>query len=219
MDWKKLTYWILIAAFVVAGGYAELLRQVQPQPTALADFTVIPKSAGDWVGHDIRLEERTIDVLKASDHIIREYSNVKTGDKIGFFVAYFRSSKEGSQIHSPKHCLPGGGWAILDKQNPMIQVMDRTWEANFFVIGKRSIRQGVFYWYATRRGATKSEYMLKFKLVVSSLLRQPTDAALVRLTVTGGPDTQSREIAEDFLGTFAPYVWRSLPFEREDSNP
>ena len=221
MLWKRLTFWLLVAIFCASGGYAELLRRVQPEPASTADFSLIPKRLDNWVGQDLELDPRTIDVLKASDHILREYVNVTTGQRIGFFVAYFKSSKEGSQIHSPKHCLPGGGWAILAKQNPVIQAMDRVWEANFFVIGKRNIRQAVFYWYSTRRGQTTSEYMLKLKLVTSSLLRQPTDAALVRLTVSGGPDMPAVELAEDFLGSFSPYIEQSLPFgaRQEVSRP
>jgi len=214
MYWKRIGYWVLIAVFSAAGVYVESLRRSQPEPEKRVDFSLIPASLSPWVGEDVELDARTIDVLKASEHLMREYVDAETGDRLGLFVAYFASSKEGSQIHSPKHCLPGGGWAILGRENLLLKSPSGLWEANHFLIGKRNSRQAVFYWYLTRRGRTTSEYMLKLNLVLSSLLRQPTDAALVRLTVSGSPDTEAEAVVRKFLLSFGPLIDTALPFSR-----
>jgi EpsI family protein len=35
---------------------------------------------------------------------------------VTLYVGYFTDQKEGEMTHSPKHCLPGGGWNPVESE-------------------------------------------------------------------------------------------------------
>ena len=70
------------------------------------------------------------------------------------------------------------------------------------------------YWFETRSGILRSEYMLKIDLMKNSLLFNPTDAAFVRITmpIENGDINRAREYAFAFIQQFYDDIQNALPF-------
>lgn len=209
---------IVIAAVLLAlgGAFGNYLRYTEETPHRPADYSVIPNNTERYSGVERRFSETSYEVLRADTTTLRRYVG-PDGEVYWLFVAYFESQKYGSQIHSPKHCLPGGGWQILQHEDYALPLPDgSTKNINRLVIADRGNQQLMLYWFETRGGDIRNEFGLKFDLVMNSLLFRPTDAAIVRLTLPlRREDTiaSATKRAETFLQTFYPAIAQALPFD------
>jgi EpsI family protein len=210
----KKQYLLAIILLIVGGVIGNTLRFSGRLPDKMADFSVIPNELNGYTGKEIGLDLVSAEVLKADLTTLRDFS-YSDKSRIGLFMAYFKSQKYGSQIHSPKHCLPGGGWRIENIRPYMLTLPDGTQkEINQVIIADKNFKSVMFYWYETRSGAIRSEYGLKLDLVKNSLSLNPTDAAIVRVTI----DTPENDIKAaskrglQFIETFYPYIKQALPF-------
>jgi EpsI family protein len=208
---------ILTATLVVlvAGLAGNFFRFSTVTPSRTAAFGEIPLAAGEYQGEEHFFDSASYDVLKADTSTLRLYHG-SGGKGAWLFIAYFASQKYGSQIHSPKHCLPGSGWRIENLQPYDLKLPSGvTREVNRLVIVDGVSRQLMFYWFETRGGAIRQEFQLKWDLVTNSMLLRPTDAAIIRLTVPLDPsDTvdSATKRALDFFAVFYPSIERALPF-------
>ncbi len=209
----KLRLIVLIALVAAVGAWSQGLRTRQSRAQNAADFARIPLQVAARTGVDETIDAPTLHALQA-DHVLgRFYRDPRDGTVVELFVAYFGSQATGSQIHSPQHCLPSGGWQILDRS---------TWDAptaqgprlvNEYVIAKGGGRQLVQYWFVTRSGILSNEFGLKWDLVKNSLMGRPTDAAFVRLVLPVGTDglEATRTTLRLFCREMLPLLDRAIP--------
>ncbi|MDZ7261143.1 MAG: EpsI family protein [candidate division KSB1 bacterium] len=212
MNWKSREYGIVVVLFLVTGIYVNLLRYSRVPVREQVDLTTIPMSFGQWQAQSFSLDQRTLEILKADQILWRKYSNSR-GQTIWLFVAYFKDQKYGEQIHSPRHCLPGGGWKIMDKKPAAIQVHGsppQQLNMNKLVNSNGRYTELMFYWFWTRRGTLTSEYGLKLDLAKNALLRQPTDAAFIRIHLP--LEEPSETLASEFIAEIFPAIKNALPF-------
>ncbi|MBI5836654.1 MAG: EpsI family protein [Candidatus Eisenbacteria bacterium] len=206
-----MAVWALVLA---AGLYARALRSHEVAPPEMAHLDRIPVSLDDWAGHDERFDPRIYQVLSADTTLMREYQAPGPLRDVWLFVAYFRGQRTGAQIHSPKNCLPGGGWTIVSNTPVRMPLGPHTATVNRFLIARGEHREVVYYWFMTRAGLIRDEYALKADLVRNALLRRPTDAAFVRLSapvLPAGVEATDAQMAR-FLATLSPHLLRALPF-------
>jgi EpsI family protein len=207
---------VIAAILILIGGAAgNTFRFVSVSPSRPASFGELPFAIDRYTGSEHFFDSGSYEVLKADTSTLRYYAD-SDGGGYWLFIAYFASQKYGSQIHSPKNCLPGSGWRIESIQPyalPLPGGMTR--EVNRLVISDANARQLMLYWFETRSGAIRSEFGLKFDLVKNSLTFQPTDAAIIRLTVpmdaSDNVDSATKR-AVGFLSAFYPGIERALPF-------
>ena len=50
--------------------------------------------------------------LKLDDYLNADYLGDHSGKTVNFYVAYYASQRKGASAHSPRSCIPGGGWEI-----------------------------------------------------------------------------------------------------------
>jgi EpsI family protein len=211
-----LAVWALVAA---AGVYARALRSHEVSPPDMARLERIPAAAAGWTGTDVRFDARIYQVLSADTTLMRQYALPGSPADLWLFVAYFRGQRTGAQIHSPKNCLPGGGWNIVSNTPVTLPMGPRTVRANRFLIARGPYREVVYYWFMTRAGVIRDEYALKLDLVRNALLRRPTDAAFVRLSgpvLPGGVEETDRHVAA-FLRAVSPGLLQALPFPAREA--
>jgi EpsI family protein len=60
---------------------------------------------------DEALEPQLFDALRAREVLYRTYEP-DADEPVWVFAGYFDRQREGSQVHSPRHCYPGSGWNI-----------------------------------------------------------------------------------------------------------
>ncbi len=210
----KKQYYLSIVIILFGGILGNLLRYTGRSPDRMAEFSSIPNKINGYSGTELQLDAATYEVLKADVSSYRDYE-ADDHTRAALFVAYFKSQKYGSQIHSPKHCLPGGGWRIESIKPYRLNLPDGSIkEINLLVIANEEYKSAMFYWYQTRSGSIRNEYGLKIDLVKNALLFRPTDAAIIRLTVTvpSGDIREATERGVDFLQKCYPYIIKSLPF-------
>ena len=200
----------LVAAIVLllagVGGSLSLDQRVEiiPDRQAFSEFPVI---IGDWRGRPDRLEQIYLDVLKLDDYVIADYVNSK-GERVNFYSAYYASQRSGESAHSPRSCIPGGGW-LIDQHTvvPLANVSfnARPLKVNRLVIKKDEYTQLVYYWFQQRGRDITNEYMVKWYLFWDALTKNRTDGSLVRLTVMVKPGQDIAE-ADKLLQGFAAQV-------------
>lgn len=202
---------------VIMGGFGTYLRSHQARPDRPADFSQIPFEGGGYIGSEHRFADYAYEVLKADTTTLRMYSS-PAGHSFWMFIAYFSSQKYGSQIHSPKHCLPGGGYRILSIEPYDIDLGNgQTLAVNRLIIASQRRQELMLYWFQTRSGVISGEFGLKLDLMNNSVFLRPTDAAICRITMplalTADLEEASVE-ATRFIREFYPAIKSALPFGR-----
>jgi EpsI family protein len=214
---QKTPFLITVALLVVFGGLSYILRYTTVTPDRPADFDQLPLEYKDWQGEEHIFSEVTYQVLQATSTTMRSYTHPQLDNsQPGLFIGYFEDQKYGAQIHSPRHCLPGGGWGIMSHTVTTLEINGRSLPVNRLIIGARNVRQLMYYWFETRSGIITNEFALKFDLFKNALLMRPTDAAFIRLTLflpQGKTEQEGEQVLQNFLSDFLPKIENSLPFE------
>lgn len=164
---------------------------------ARSSFENFPSKLVNWSGISENLAQSTIDFLGLSDYLMMNYQNKYDDSVIGLYVAYYNTQKHGAVPHSPKLCIPGGGWVITD----IDVIFFNDIRLNRVIINKGEVKQLVYYWYKLRGLDIANEFNLKWNAFLGSFLYQRTDGALVRLT-TPISSVETIEIAEQRLQEF-----------------
>jgi EpsI family protein len=211
MAWRFL----LATALVVGAALwvnARPFEEVVPVERPLAEF---PVQLGKWTGTDQRWEDYVYEQLKVSDSLLRLYRD-PAGDNLYLYVGYYASQREGMQIHSPKHCLPGGGWAPVWSRAREIRdprLPGGGFTAREALYGKGHAQTLFLYWYQMGPRFTTNEYALKLFMVDHALRYHRTDAAFVRLSTgvgEAGPEAASATLSE-FAALSIPHLLDFLP--------
>lgn len=195
---RKLPAQFLVSGTVVAiliGAMHFVGERAQVIP-ARDDFVSFPMVLSGWDGKGEKLEQIYIDALNLDDHVLINYSD-KKDNVVTFYAAYYNDQNKSKAIHSPRTCLPGGGWLIdqfSQERIDGIAIGGVPLKVNRVVIKQGEYRQLVYYWFQQRGRIITNEYLVKWYIFLDALLKGRTDGALVRLSVLV---PQGRDIAEE----------------------
>ena len=142
--------------------------------TGLASF---PLQLEEWQGTDDHIEQDVARKLGFTEYVMINYLN-DSARPVNFYVAYYASQRKGVAPHSPKVCIPGGGWEIAEFSRTSVNQMP----INRALIRKGLQNQVVYYWFEERGTPVASEYLKKWMLFKDALLLNRTDGSLVRVT-------------------------------------
>ena len=131
---------------------------------------------------------------------------------MNFYIAYYGSQRAGASIHSPRSCIPGGGWEITDlSQQDLSDTLGMEGpKVNRAIIRLGDQRQLVYYWFEQRGRTITNEYLAKWYLLQDGLTMNRSDGALVRLVTPILIDTDESE-ADLRLQTFLSEFYQELP--------
>lgn len=188
---------LLLLGAALAGALVVGEREEYIPPRA--GFESFPLTLGEWRGRGDMLETIVLDELKLDDYILADYRD-PDGQTVNFYAAYYGSQRSGASAHSPRSCLPGGGWRI--ESHTKINIAPGSTPVNRFVIRKGEYRQLVYYWFKQRDRIITNEYAVKWYLLWDALTRNRTDGALVRLTTAIAPG-EDLERGDQRLQAFA----------------
>ncbi len=188
-------------------------QELVPQRSLFISF---PLLRGEWVGQESALPPNILEALDYPDYIQANYSRSGDPMPVNLYVAYYESQRTGSSIHSPRSCIPGGGWKISN-----LTQEDVGGELGFsgLTVNRLLISQGdqsnlVYYWFAQRGRVLTNEYLAKWYLFQDGLTMRRSDGALVRLVTPippGGSVEEADARMQDFLGQFYPIMPDYLP--------
>jgi EpsI family protein len=129
------------------------------------------------------LDPGIVNVLKVSDYLMERYAD-PDGRSLWLYIGYWSTQRKGAQIHSPRNCLPGGGWEPIEASQITV-VLPAPYApivVNRYLIQKERDQQVVLYWYQSQGKAIAGELTAKIEMVRSAITRNRTDGALVRVS-------------------------------------
>jgi exosortase D (VPLPA-CTERM-specific) len=178
-------------------------------------FARFPNNLGPWTGRREAMESIYLDELMLDDYYLADFTRGQELP-INFYVAWYDSQRAGRSVHSPRGCLPGGGWQIqqfTQRTLPGVYSGREVLRVNRALIQLGARQQLVYYWFQQRGRVITNEYAAKWYLFWDALTRNRTDGALVRLVVAlplgrspAAADQQLTEFAAAAVPTLTSYV-------------
>lgn len=182
-----------IAMIAAAGAYvhfgiSNILRV--PERVQLAG---LPYEFDGWRSDVQRVDNETLEVLGADDYIITNMTS-PAQEQFNLYIAYLNMQRHGHSWHSPRQCIPGGGWQITRHEVVPTTTEDgREFYYNRIIIENSGVRQLVYYWYDQRGRKIANEFVMKFLLIFDAVRLRRTDGAMIRLMTPIGRE----ELVED----------------------
>lgn len=188
-------------------------HEIEPARQSLYTF---PLRLGDWDGREMGISQPELDVLKLTDYVQANYQNPNR-QLVNFYVAYYASQRKGASVHSPRSCLPGGGWQIIKTtvvQIPGILPDGKDLPVNQLIISEGQARQLVNYWFMQRGRNLTNEYLVKWFIFWDSITKRRTDGSLVRVMTPlpeHGGEEQAAQRLEAFMRVAVPRLYYYIP--------
>ncbi|WP_459989628.1 VPLPA-CTERM-specific exosortase XrtD [Methylosoma difficile] len=195
----------VLLSLLVATGVAFSIQKRQEILPPRTEFAGFPMQLGGWQGSKSTLEDNVLEALGLTDYIMADYKTDKD-EVVNFYSAYYASQRKGNSPHSPRVCIPGGGWKITEIK----EVLFNGFPVNRIIVKKGDDTQLVYYWFQQRGKKVANEYLVKWYLFNDALFLNRTDGALVRLTTVLKPN-ETIEDAERRIQDFTSIVLPELP--------
>jgi len=178
-------------------------------------FVTFPLYFDGWAGQQDNLQPIVYDKLKLTDYVLNNYTK-GTSTPVNLYVAYYASQRKGASPHSPRVCVPGGGWSITDlkRVNVDLEDHDGSVKVNRAVIQNGLNKQLVYYWFKQRGRDIASEYWMKWYLLSDSIITNRTDGSLVRLVTPIAPNEKEMDAEKrlkEFLTAVNPMLNDYIP--------
>jgi len=199
---KAPVQFVVAVVLLTFGAVSAIAMPARPEAIPDREFCFLfPMELGGWQGRREVMESLYFDKLQLDDYVLADYLSAD-GRPVNFYLAYYDSQRKGESVHSPRACLPGGGWEMESLERHYVDTVTQEKPVNRAVIRKGNERQIVYYWFKQRDRWLTNEFAVKWYLLVDSLLRNRTDGALVRL-VTPASDSADVELADEELRELA----------------
>jgi exosortase D (VPLPA-CTERM-specific) len=202
----------LIAGFVVMATLMPRPAEVVPDRTPFVQF---PMAFGAWRGQRQSLEAVYSDQLQLDDYLLADFAG--RDGVVNVYIPWYKSQRKGEAVHSPRSCLPGGGWQMHgfgQRELLGVSINGKPLRVNRVVIELGNQRELVYYWFQQRGRIIDNEFAVKWYLFWDAITKHRTDGAMVRL-ITALPATESEAGADrrliDFASQIAPDLLRYVP--------
>ena len=177
-------------------------------------LNLFPQTIGDYrLSNSLQSSAEVIELLGVDDYIQYDYID-QAGNRINLYVGYYKAVGVSGSYHSPKNCLPGGGWGI----DTIRQVSLTGTIKDGATVSEMLIREGgnyqvVLYWYQNRGRIIASEYWEKVYQVVDALLMGRRDGAFIRImsAVPTGEIAATQQRMQVFAEKILPILEQHLP--------
>lgn len=198
---------LLLAA---AGTYMNFHRDLEvPLARPFGEF---PASHAGWrMTGQANLGENIIKVLMPTDYLSRRYAR-EDGASVDMYLSFFNGGPDAGRIHSPKHCLPGGGWTEMSSRHTTLDLGGEAVDLAQAVYAMGNNREVIYYWFSMRGKTMSDEFSLKIAEITGSMFHRRRDQSFMRISVQGGGSLEAAEKQiEDFLRDFYPLIRDFLP--------
>ena len=171
---------VLFAATFLLNQSTDTVREL-PIRKPLSKF---PARIGEYEKvHSSNLTESVVSMLQVEDYVYYSYK-APNGLGISFYASYFSAVGVKGGYHSPRNCIPGGGWGISSIEPWTLDIgksksMKVTTHA--MTIQRGDEEQIVLYWYQNRGRIIASEYWEKIYLVWDALTKRRRDGSFIRI--------------------------------------
>jgi EpsI family protein len=156
-------------------------REQAPVPLAAPLDRIMAQVDGYRI-EDQHISDEERKVAGMSDYVARVYRRDTT---VAFttYVGYYDQQMQGKTIHSPRNCLPGAGWEIVEGKTATVTSASGTHPVNRYLLKNGTMHAVVYYWYQGRGRVVANEYAVKLNLLRDAALKGHTEEALVRIVL------------------------------------
>lgn len=207
---SSLRFGVLLVLILLVGVVVNTWSYLGEAHVERKELNNFPQSVGAWqkIGTDRILDDATLEVLRASDYLLRDFRKPE-GQVANLYVGYYATQRTGATFHSPLNCLPGSGWTLSEPGKATIALPGgSSFVANKYIIQNGEHRSLMIYWYLGRGRNVASEYWGKVYTVLDSVRLRRSNGAMVRVTV---PIRNSEADAEKTAVEFATAASTVLP--------
>jgi exosortase D (VPLPA-CTERM-specific) len=171
-----------------------------------------PRIVSGWhMTQEFPMSDEVQKVLMATDTLSRSYTTAE-GKTVDLYIGYHGGGKESGEIHSPKHCLPGGGWFELSSKTRLLETAGSKVNLVQAVYQKGENKELFLYWFQVQDRTISNEYLLKIAEITNSIVNRRRDASFIRVSLPSGIDEQgSVALGERFIHDFLPAMQEYLP--------
>lgn len=207
------SYWPAASSLgllVLAAGGMYLLTNIQRSDLPETHLSLFPNQLGIWSGRDMALDAEVVRRLQFSDYLMLNYQRPDLPEPVNLYIAFYANQRNGESPHSPRVCIPGGGWEI---ENFARTELDGK-PVNRVLITREGQKQLVYYWFAERGTLVANEYIKKWMLLRDFLQTGRSDGALVRVTIPVVDNSNlehSETTLREFITLAHPMVMQFLP--------
>jgi EpsI family protein len=202
------------AALLALGCLLLLSVQAQRSMALQAPLTQLPDPLPGYTHADFEVPDDQVQVAGMTSYVNRVFMK-DSADVFGLYVGFYDSQQQGKTVHSPKNCLPGGGWEPMSHRRDTLSVGTAAPAVvNRYVIANKTQQAVVYYWYQGRGRVAANEYLVKWHLLRDAAVRRRTDEALVRLVIPVTPTLdldEADEIARAAARRLIPTLDQFLP--------
>jgi EpsI family protein len=183
-----ITVVLLFGALAVSGSSG--LRTARPLAHPLGS---IAGRIGNWIGtDDTPLPDRIVASLGSTSYVTRTYRDGT--QEMSLFVAFYANQRAGESMHSPKYCMPGGGWEMLNSGKTSVSSNGRRIDVNNYILYRAGDRMRMLYWYQGPYRVVASEYWAKLYLLWDTARSGQTAGSIVRVTTAEQPGALERSM-------------------------
>lgn len=206
----RFRFLLIMLLLAGAGTYMNVHRDLEvPLGRPFEEF---PASHAGWrmVGQ-ANLGENILKVLMPTDYLSRRYARAG-GPDVDMYLSFFNGGPDAGRIHSPRHCLPGGGWTELSSRQVTMELGGEAVNLVRAVYAMGGSREVIYYWFAMRGRTMADEFSLKLAEITGSMLHRRRDQSFMRISVQGdGDQEEAQRRVEEFLRDFYPVIRDFLP--------
>ena len=209
------TLFAVLAVSVLAAGltfYFETKPEFIPDR---AQLVVFPEKIDQWEGRMFAGSIEAMETLGADDHLFANYRLKDSNKLVELYVAYFDRQSDDKNPHSPKACLPGGGWDIVSIEQVVKNISPtESIPINRMVIQKGTHKQLLYYWFNLHGRQIADEYQMKAHMLRDRVLLNRSDGAIIRITSANyaGESLEAVEKRMDeFLSSLNPVLGKFIP--------
>lgn len=185
------------------------VRNIEPEIPDRRQFTSFPLKINGMIAEEDILPGIEQTLLNMSDYFLGHY-RAKEKPPITLFIGYYEQQSASNTPHSPRVCIPSGGWEIDTITEIEMQNGDQVVPVNRVLISRGENRLLVYYWFQQRGKFIANEYKAKLNLLLGGMTSARTDGALVRLYMPI-ESTMSEVLADRELTRFSEKLFEVLP--------
>ncbi len=176
-----------------------------PPDVARQQLATFPKELGGFrMVHESTIPPNVLKILQPTDTVVRAYARRPDEPPISFYIAYHADQSEGSRVHSPKSCLPGAGWRIVEIRRIPVPWKGGEAKVNLVRVEKGLDTQIALYWIQSNGRVIANEYLARAYIFHDLFLRHRSDGGLVRFMTTLTRDENEDDAKERILALALP---------------
>lgn len=197
---------LLLAGVLLLG----LARRGEPE-VLQTNLERLPHQLAGYQGQDDRFSDDVYRELNADHHLYRHYRDA-AGQQIDLYIGYYGTAKGGRSTHNPYACLPGSGWAIVERGQLQVATSYRPdgVTLNYVVASKDGLSNVLLHWYqAAGTEVLSSGLQQNLQRFTGRVLNNRNDGAYVQVSALAN-DAQVQPTRER-IKAFAQNVLELLP--------